>query len=361
MTQQGTKSAKTFYWAAAICFAVAIALYALSYGRVLALSACLGFLSLSMAFKRSGSLGSMSFSMLIFAAVSITLAYPEYFTHIGDFNTKKLITPLIQIIMFGMGTEIGLRDFKMVAERPKAVLIGLLGHYTFMPLMGFFLAKLFGFEPEVAAGVVLIGSMPCGAASNVMSYLAKANLALSITLTTVSTLLATFLTPFWMKVLGGQFVEVNAYDMFMHIIQIVVVPIGAGLLVNRYILWRNSQFRKYMPLVSMFGIVAIIAVITAMGSKSLLTIGPLLILASFLHNVSGLGFGYGVGKLFGLSERDRRTIAIEVGMQNGGLASALAEKLGKAATMGLAPAVFGPFMNITGSVLASYWHRKDPD
>jgi len=126
------------------------------------------------------------------------------------------------------------------------------------------------------------------------------------------------------------------------------------------VLRHNASFRKYMPLVSMFGIVAIIMVITAMGSKSLLSIGPILVLASLLHNVSGLGFGYWAGKLFGLNERDRRTIAIEVGMQNAGLASGLAEKLGKAATMGLAPAVFGPFMNITGSILASYWHRKEP-
>jgi BASS family bile acid:Na+ symporter len=361
MTSKRANSAKTIYWAAALCFAAAFTLYFLSYGRLLALPACLGFLALSLALKRSGSLGSLSFTMLIFAAVSITLAYPESFTAIGDFKTKKLITPLIQIIMFGMGTEIGLRDFRMVAEYPKGVLIGLFGHFTFMPLMGFALAKLFGFEPEVAAGVVLIGSMPCGVASNVMSYLAKANLALSITLTTISTLLATFLTPFWMKVLGGQFVEVNAFDMFMHIVEIVVLPIGAGLLFNRFVLRHNDRFRKYMPLVSMFGIVAIIIVITAMGSKSLLTIGPVLILASFIHNVSGLGFGYWVGKLFGLSERDRRTIAIEVGMQNGGLASGLAEKLGKAATMGLAPAVFGPFMNITGSILASYWHKREPE
>jgi BASS family bile acid:Na+ symporter len=262
--------------------------------------------------------------------------------------------------MFGMGTEIGLQDFKRVAEQPKAVFIGLVGHFTFMPLMGFALATLFNFEPEIAAGIVLIGSMPCGLASNVMSYLAKANLALSVTLTSVSTILATFLTPFLMKVLGGQFIEIKASDMFVHILQIVIVPIVLGLLFNKYIKGKTTWLDKLMPSVSMFGIATIIIVITAAGSKSLLTIGPLLILVSFIHNTSGYLFGYWFGRVFKLGEKDCRTIAIEVGMQNGGLASGLAEKLGKAATMGLAPAVFGPFMNITGSILASYWHKREP-
>ena len=343
-----------------LLFVVAIGLFVAHLNEYLPVVVALAFFTLSFGVKYSEVYKGLSFTMIIFACVCITLNYPQYFIQVGGFKLKGLITPLIQLIMFGMGTEIGLKDFKRVAEQPKAVLIGLAGHFTFMPIMGFALAKAFHFEPEIAAGIVLIGSMPCGLASNVMSYLAKANLALSVTLTSVSTLLATFLTPFWMKVLGGQFIEIKATDMFIHILQIVILPIVLGLLFNKFIKGKSTWLDKLMPSVSMFGIATIICVITAAGSKSLLTIGPLLILASFIHNTSGYLFGYWSGRLFRLGERDSRTIANEVGMQNGGLASGLAEKLGKAATMGLAPAVFGPFMNITGSILASYWHKKTP-
>jgi bile acid:Na+ symporter, BASS family len=316
------------------------------------------FIALSLAFQGHKLLKGFSYALIIFAAVSLAMYYPQYFQSIGTFKFASLITPLIQLIMFGMGTKMGVRDFAGVVKMPKAVFIGLAGHFTFMPLVGFALAKLFNFPPEIAAGVVLIGSMPCGLASNVMSYLANANLALSITLTTIATLLAPFLTPFWMKVLGGQFIEIDALAMMWDIVKIVILPIGAGLLFNRLLGGKLSWLDKAMPYVSMFGIAAIIVVITAAGRENLLTIGPALILCALLHNTTGYLFGYWIGRLFRLPERDARTIAIEVGMQNGGLASGLAKEMGKAATLGLAPAVFGPLMNITGSILASYWHRK---
>lgn len=316
------------------------------------------FVALSIAFQGHKLLKGFSYSLIIFAAVTLAMYYPQHFQSIGTFKFASLITPLIQLIMFGMGTKMGVRDFAGVVKMPKAVFIGLAGHFTFMPIVGFTLAKLFDFPPEIAAGVVLIGSMPCGLASNVMSYLANANLALSITLTTIATLLAPFLTPLWMKVLGGQFIEIDALAMMWDIVKIVIIPIGAGLLFNRLLGGKLSWLSKAMPYVSMFGIAAIIVVITAAGRENLLTIGPALILCALLHNTTGYMFGYWIGKLFRLPERDARTIAIEVGMQNGGLASGLAKEMGKAATLGLAPAVFGPLMNITGSILASYWHRK---
>lgn len=316
------------------------------------------FIALSLAFQGHKLLKGFSFALIIFAAVSLAMYYPQFFQSIGAFKFTALITPLIQLIMFGMGTKMGMRDFAGVVKMPKAVFIGLAGHFTFMPLVGFTLAKAFAFPPEIAAGVVLIGSMPCGLASNVMSYLANANLALSITLTTIATLLAPFLTPLWMKVLGGQFIEIDALAMMWDIVKIVVLPIGAGLLFNRLFGGKTSWLEKAMPYVSMFGIAFIIVIITAAGRDNLLSIGPALILCALLHNTSGYLFGYWIGRLFRLSERDSRTIAIEVGMQNGGLASGLAKEMGRAATLGLAPAVFGPLMNITGSILASYWHRK---
>lgn len=316
------------------------------------------FLVLATAFRGHPLLKGFSYALVIFAAVSLAMYYPQHFQAIGTFKFTTLITPLIQLIMFGMGTKMGVGDFAGVVRMPKAVFIGLAGHFTFMPLVGFALAKFFQFPAEIAAGVVLIGSMPCGLASNVMSYLANANLALSITLTTIATLLAPFLTPLWMKFLGGQFIAINALAMVWDIIKIVVLPIGVGLLFNQLLRGRLRWLDRAMPYVSMFGIAAIIVVITAAGRENLLYIGPALILCAFIHNTTGYLFGYWIGRLFRLPERDARTIAIEVGMQNGGLASGLAKEMGRAATLGLAPAVFGPLMNITGSVLASYWHRK---
>ncbi len=318
------------------------------------------FVALGIGFRGFALTKGFAYTMMIFAAVSTALSYPGYFVEINGFRFATLITPLIQLIMFGMGTEMGLKDFAGVIKMPKAVLIGLVGHFTVMPLLGYSLAKAFDFPPEIAAGVVLIGSMPCGLASNVMSYLANANLALSVTLTAIATLLAPLLTPMWMKILGGQFVEVNALAMMWDIVKMVIIPIGGGLLFNKFFKGKAGWLDKAMPLVSMFGIAFIITIITAAGRDNLIVIGPALIVCAFIHNTGGYVFGYWIGRLFGLKERDARTIAIEVGMQNGGLASGLAKEMGKAATIGLAPAVFGPLMNITGSILASYWHRKPP-
>lgn len=301
-----------------------------------------------------------SYTIMIFAAVTTALYYPVYFNNWGSLKLATLITPLLQIIMFGMGTEMGLKDFAGVIKMPKAVMIGLAGHFTFMPIAGFALAKAFNFPPEIAAGVVLIGSMPCGMASNVMSYLANANLALSITLTATATLLSPLLTPLWMKFLGGQFIEVNVFGMMWDIIKMVIIPISAGLLFNKYFKGKIKWLDKMMPLISMAGIAFIIVIIVAAGRDNLLMIGPALIACALIHNSTGYLFGYWMGRLFRLSERDSRTISIEVGMQNGGLASGLAKAMGKAATLGLAPAIFGPLMNITGSILASYWHRHPP-
>lgn len=318
------------------------------------------FIFLSIGFRGFDLVKGFSFTMLIFAAVTTALYYPKYFNTWGGFKLATLFTPLLQLIMFGMGTEMGVKDFAGVIKMPKAVLIGLFGHFTFMPLAGYTLAKAFNFPPEIAAGVVLIGSMPCGMASNVMSYLANANLALSVTLTAIATLLSPFLTPLWMKVLGGQFIKVDAVAMMWDIIKIVVLPIGAGLVFNRFFKGKVKWLDKVMPLISMFGIAFIIVIIVAAGRDNLLVIGPALIVCALIHNTTGYLFGYWIGRGFGLAERDARTIAIEVGMQNGGLASGLAREMGKAATLGLAPAIFGPVMNITGSILASVWHRKPP-
>jgi BASS family bile acid:Na+ symporter len=229
-----------------------------------------------------------------------------------------------------------------------------------MPLLGFTLASFTDFSPEIAAGIILIGCSPSGLASNVMSYLAKANLALSITITSITTLLAPFVTPVLMKVLAGAMVEIEVLKMMWDIIKMVILPIGAGLLFNRLLKGRSKWLDASMPVVSMFGIALILTIITAAGRDNLLIIGPALILVVLIHNTCGYSLGYWSGRLFKLPESDCRTIALEVGMQNAGLASGIAKEMGRIATIGLAPAVFGPLMNITGSMLASWWHNRTP-
>lgn len=316
------------------------------------------FVTLSAAFRGTATLKGFSYTLIIFAAVTTALYYPGYFVQVKGFNLAGLITPLLQLIMFGMGTSMGLRDFAGVIKMPKGVFIGVGSHFIIMPLLGFSLAKLSGFAPEIAAGIILVGCSPNGMASNVMSYLAKANLALSVTITAVSTLLAPFVTPLLMKLLGGAFIKIDALSMMWDIIKIVILPISTGILFNKYLLKRAKWLEKLMPLVSMFGIAFIIVIITAAGRNSLLNIGGTLVLLVLIHNLMGYMLGYWAGRLFKMSERDCRTMAIEVGMQNAGLASGLAKTMGKIATVGLAPAVFGPLMNTTGSLLANYWHRK---
>ncbi|WP_282161016.1 bile acid:sodium symporter family protein [Ulvibacterium marinum] len=316
------------------------------------------FALLAFGFSGLKAFKNLVFTVMIFAGVVAALYYPNLFTEIGGFKLTVLIIPLIQIIMFGMGTSMSVNDFAAVFKTPKGVFIGVSAQLMIMPLVGFALAKMSDFPPEIAAGIVLIGCSPSGVASNVMAYLANANVALSITITSIATLLAPFITPVLMKFLAGEFIEIDILTMMWSIIKMIILPIGAGLLFNRLRGDKAKWLDRAMPIISMLAIGIIITIITAAGRDSLLDIGGILMVLVLIHNLFGYALGYWYARLFKMTEQDSRTIAIEVGMQNGGLASGIANSLGKIATMGLAPAVFGPLMNITGSILASYWHGK---
>jgi BASS family bile acid:Na+ symporter len=318
------------------------------------------FVSLAIAFRENRFLKGLSFTITILAVVSLAMYYPQYFKTVGNTKLSIFIIPLLQIIMFGMGTELSLKDFANVIRMPKGIIVGVVCHYIIMPLVGFTIATLFNFPKEIAAGIILIGCCPSGLASNVMAYLARANLALSVSVTTISTLLAPFLTPLLMRLLGGNFVEVHFWSMAWEITKIVILPIAAGLVFHYMIHGKFKWLDKAMPIISMAGIAFILIIITAAGRDNLLQVGGLLILATILHNLSGLFLGYWSARLMKFKERDCRTIALEVGMQNAGLASGLALAMGKLATAGLAPAIFGPVMNISGSSLASWWHNHVP-
>jgi bile acid:Na+ symporter, BASS family len=300
----------------------------------------------------------MSFTIWVLAAVCTGMYYPQYFQRIGDFKFTSLIVPLIQLIMFTMGTEMSLKDFEGVIKMPKAVVIGLVSHFTIMPLVGFSLAKGFGFPPEIAAGVILMGSVPSGVTSNVLAFIAKANMPLSVTIAAISTLVAPVMTPLLMKILAGQYVEIDFVKMMIHVVEIIIVPIVLGLIVNRLMRKGIKWLQAVMPIISMCGVLMMLIVIVSSGRDSLLKIGPLLFISSIIHHSIGYLLGYWSGRFAGLDERSCRTISLEVGMQNGGLAAGIALQLGKIATVGLASAIAVPWMTISGSLLANWWRNK---
>ncbi|MBP6181033.1 bile acid:sodium symporter family protein [Flavobacterium sp.] len=304
-------------------------------------------------------LNQMSFTIWVMAAVSVGFFYPQYFQKIGDFKFTGFIVPLIQLIMFTMGTEMSLKDFEGVIKTPKAVLIGLISHFTIMPLVGFTLAKSFGFPPEIAAGVILMGSVPSGVTSNVLAFIAKANMPLSVTIAAISTLVAPIMTPFLMKLLAGQYVDIDLLAMMLHVAEIIILPILLGLLVNKFL--RNSikKLQTMLPKISMFGVLMMMIVIVSSGRDSLLEIGPLLFLSAMIHHTIGYLLGYWSGRFMGLDEASCRTISLEVGMQNGGLASGIALQMGKIATVGLASVIAVPWMTISGSMLSNWWRNRD--
>lgn len=311
--------------------------------------------------RGSVTLRGFAFTIWIFFAVSVSMYFPQLFQQWGSYKLTRLIEPLMMIIMFGMGTAMSIRDFTQVLLMPRGVLIGMTLQFTVMPLVGFSIAKTFGFPPEVAAGVILIGCVPSGLASNVMNFIAGSNLALSVTITALATIVAPIMTPVWMKFLAGQFVYVNFLAMMWGVFKITIIPVTAGLLFNKFFHGKVNWLDRSLPVLSMGGIVVIIVVITSAGRNQLLAVGLLLLGAEMLHNFMGYLGGYWGSRLLGLDEKSCRTVAIEVGLQNGGMASALAINVLKSTSAALAPAIFGPWMNISGSVLANWWHAHPAD
>ncbi len=320
-----------------------------------------GIVCMALGVRGISALKGFAYPLMIIGVVSTALIFPQYFIEINGYKLSGLITPLIQLIMFGMGITMNYRDFLGVFKAPRGVFVGILSHFTIMPLIGLALASISNFSPEIAAGMILIGCAPNAVAANVISYLAKANLALSITLTSIATLLAPFLTPLLMKLLGGSFIEIDVLAMMWDIMKMVIIPITLAIGINELMKERMKWINSVMPVVSMFGIAFIIIIVTAVGRESLLAVGPLLILLVMIHNLLGYTLGYWSARMFGMDEKDSRTIAINVGMQNAGLSKGLAHGMGKLGTVGLAPMIYGPLMNISGSILASYWKGKPID
>lgn len=279
--------------------------------------------------------------------------------HPGTFLPYKDAIPfLLGLVMFGMGMTLTLEDFLLVFKRPKAVIIGTVLQYTLMPLAGFFVARAFSLSPELTAGVVLLGCCPGGTASNVICYLAKGDVALSIVLTSVSTLISFIMTPLLTWVYIGQTIDVDTYGMLISILQIVIVPVVLGIVINSLFGTRIRNIRHFFPALSVVTIVFIIAIIMATNRDTVISAGIIISIVVIVHNLLGLASGYGLSRLMGLSEIEARTIGIEVGMQNSGLSVALSIKHFTAAAA-LPGALFSIWHNISGSFAASYWAERN--
>ena len=272
---------------------------------------------------------------------------------------KVAIVPLLGLVMFAMGVTLTGADFLTVLRRPFPVALGVALQFLLMPLVAWGLAKLAGLPPQLAIGLILVGCSPGGTASNVICYLAKGDVALSITLTTVSTLLAIVATPLLTLLYAGETVPVPAGGMLLTILQVILVPVLSGVLVNHYFHGPLTAVREVFPVVSMLAIVLIIAIIVALNQAQLEGLVPGLALLVVLHNLAGMAGGYWLPRWLGRDVRECRTLAIEVGMQNSGLAVALAVKYFSAAAA-LPGALFSIWHNLSGALLAGLWSRRRP-
>lgn len=293
--------------------------------------------------------------VLVLLSAIAALVFPEVFSRVKP----TVINPLLGVIMFGMGLTLRADDFRIVFSRPKDVVIGCLAQFTVMPLLAWTLARVFALDEALTVGVVLVGCCPGGTASNVITYLAHGDLALSVGMTGVSTLLAPVLTPLLVLLLAGKTVDVDVVGMLLSILWVVILPIVAGLLVKR--LWprQTTAATAYLPALSSLAICAIVLIVISASAAKLLSSDLIVILVVMLHNVGGLAVGYVIGTLLGMPAAKRKAVSIEVGMQNSGLASSLATLHFAAYPMATIPgAVFSVWHNISGAIVARIYARR---
>lgn len=289
--------------------------------------------------------------VVLFAAIAFF--YPGLFKPLG-----KYIIYLLGLIMLGMGLTMKLDDFKLVFSRPKDVLYGVTLRYMIMPLVAFVIAKLLGLPPSLAAGLILVGACPSGTASNVMTFIGKGDTALSVTVSSINTVLAPLLTPYIFLLLAGTLIPINAEALLMDILKVVLLPVALGIVIRMTAGDFVEKTIKIIPLVSVVAIIAIISIVVALSAAKLATVAVIAFIAVALHNGLGLGLGYGVSRGLGLNHRKSKALSFEIGMENSGLAVALAvAHLDPVAA--IPGAIFSVWHNFTGSLLAGYWGSRD--
>ncbi|MDM7851415.1 bile acid:sodium symporter family protein [Pseudochrobactrum kiredjianiae] len=291
--------------------------------------------------------------VLLFAVLGFV--FPETFKLFGPY-----IVTLLGIIMFGMGLTLSVDDFREVVRRPVDVGIGVASQFLIMPLLAVLLTKIIPMSPEVAAGVILVGCCPGGTSSNVMTYLGKGDVALSVACTSVTTLAAPLVTPFLVWMFASQFLPVDAMAMFLSIVKVILVPLALGVVAQKLIPGIVKSAIPVLPLVSVTGIVLIVAAVVAGSKGAIATSGLLIFVVVVLHNGIGYLLGFTAAKLTGMSLAKRKAIAIEVGMQNSGLGAALANA--HFSPLAAVPsAIFSVWHNISGALLANYFARMKDD
>lgn len=306
------------------------------------------------AFLRFTQFIQKTFALWVIVFAVLALWQPEFFVWL-----KAYIPWILGIIMLGMGMTMTVDDFKGVLQSPKAVLIGVVAQFVVMPGLAYVLCKLFNLPPEIAVGVILVGCCPGGTASNVIIYMAKGNVALSVACTSVSTLLAPVLTPAIFYLLASQWLKIDAASMFISILQVVLLPIVVGLILRTWLKRQVESYIQVMPLVSVIAIVAIVAAIIGGSKAAILQSGLLILAVVILHNGLGYLLGFTAARFFKLPYADSKAIAIEVGMQNSGLGVALAAVHFAASPITAVPsAIFSLWHNISGPALATYWASK---
>ena len=301
--------------------------------------------------KASAFVGkTFSLWVLLFAALGF-FAPPVFIGY------KTWIAPLLGIVMFGMGLTLSAADFRDVFRRPKDVAIGVVGHYLIMPGIAYVLAVALRLPPEIAVGVILVGCCPSGTASNVMTFLSKGDVALGVSIGSVSTLIAPFATPALVSLLAGEWMTINTASLFKDIVQVVIVPIALGLVVKTLFRRQAAASAQALPLVSTVAIVLIIAIIVALNQPKLLTNGLLMFAAVILHNLLGFALGYVFARAFGMNLAKRKAVMFETGMQNSGLGAALAAA--HFSPLAAVPsALFSVWHNLSGSALATWFARR---
>lgn len=293
-------------------------------------------------------------TIVVLLVTALALFVPSSFYWIST----SCITPMLGVVMFGMGLTLKPSDFKPVLMRPKDIIIGELAQFIVMPLVAWLLCQMLQLPTELALGVILVGCCPGGTASNVICYLAKGDIALSVAMTGVSTLLAPIVTPALVYLLAGKEVAVDMMGMFVSIVQVVVVPIVLGLAANKYLSRFTEMVTPLLPMVSTLAIAAIIGIIVSHNSANILSCSLLVGVAVILHNVLGLTLGYAAGKLLGMPHDKRTAISIEVGMQNSGFATSLAATHFAMYPLAAVPgAIFSTWHNFSGSIAASVFRN----
>lgn len=362
-----------FLYAAILAVVITIILVLTGHAASTGPSVIAIFLFLALYSRTHPVLSSVTFSLWMSTFIAAPMFYPSVFIRWGDIELKSYLMHMIMSVMFCMGTTLSLNDFKRVFFMPHAVLIGVVLQFTIMPFVGKGVAMVFTSSNEVAAGIVLTGSSPGGVASNVIAFLAGGNVALSVTMTAFSTLFSPVMTPTMTKWLAGVYVPVDFWALVLSILRMIVIPVGGGL-ISHEILERlgrvhpvyrkiNDGIMVFLPKYSMFAIVMACAVMTANARGQLLT-GSIVItvlLAVIFHNMIGLSLGYWGARMTGLGERECRTIAIEVGLQNSGMAAVLALNVLKSTLASIPGVIYSSWHNITGAILAGWWAHHPPE